>query len=47
MRAADGRLLVGCAAGALELERVKPAGGRSMAAADYLRGHTPPARVAA
>ena len=46
VRAAGGRLLVGCAEGALELDRVKPAGGRAMAAADYLRGHTPPARVA-
>ena len=35
----DGRLLVGCAEGALELVRVRPAGGRSMPAADYLRGH--------
>jgi methionyl-tRNA formyltransferase len=34
-----GRLLVGCAEGALELLRVRPAGGRSMPAADYLRGH--------
>ena len=42
----DGRLLVGCAEGALELETVKPAGGRSMSAADYLRGHNPPPRVA-
>ena len=36
-----GRLLVGCAAGALELARVRPAGGRTMSAADYLRGHRP------
>ena len=47
VRVVDGRLLVGCAEGALELEVVKPAGGRAMQAADYLRGHTPPARVAA
>jgi methionyl-tRNA formyltransferase len=46
VRAADGRLLVGAAEGALELERVKPAGKRSMAAADYLRGHRPAARAA-
>jgi methionyl-tRNA formyltransferase len=46
VRAADGRLLVGAADGALELERVKPAGKRSMAAADYLRGHRPAVRVA-
>ena len=47
VRATDGRLLVGCAAGALELKTVKPPGGRSMSAADYLRGHQPPPRVAA
>jgi methionyl-tRNA formyltransferase len=47
VRAAGGRLLVGCADAALELARVKPAGGRAMAAADYLRGHVPPSRVAA
>ena len=41
-----GRLLVGCAGGALELARVQPAGGRPMAASDYLRGHEPPARLA-
>jgi methionyl-tRNA formyltransferase len=42
----DGRLLAGCAAGALELLRVRPAGGRTMAAADYLRGHDPGLRFA-
>ena len=42
----DGRLLVGCAEHALELLRVRPAGGRSMAAADYLRGHRPAPRLA-
>jgi methionyl-tRNA formyltransferase len=42
----DGRLLVGCAGGALELLRVRPAGGRSMPAADYLRGHRPATRLA-
>jgi methionyl-tRNA formyltransferase len=37
--AADGgRLLLGCADGALELLEVQPAGGRAMAAADWLRG---------
>jgi methionyl-tRNA formyltransferase len=41
-----GRLLVGCAGGALELLRVRPAGGRSMPAADYLRGHRPASRLA-
>ena len=43
---ADGRLLAGCAAGALELLRVRPAGGRTMAVADYLRGHRPGPRLA-
>ncbi len=47
VRVVDGRLLVGCAEKALELEVVKPAGGRAMQVADYLRGHAPPARVAA
>jgi methionyl-tRNA formyltransferase len=36
---ADGRLLLACAVGALELLVVQPPGGRPMAAADYLRGH--------
>jgi methionyl-tRNA formyltransferase len=35
----DGALLYGTAAGALELLRVQPPGGRPMEAADYLRGH--------
>jgi methionyl-tRNA formyltransferase len=35
----DGKLLFGCADGALELLEVKPAGGRPMDAAAYLRGH--------
>jgi methionyl-tRNA formyltransferase len=35
----DGRLLFGCADGALELLEVQPAGGRAMDAAAYLRGH--------
>ncbi|MBA2764257.1 MAG: methionyl-tRNA formyltransferase [Thermoleophilaceae bacterium] len=34
----EGRMLLGCAPGALELQRIKPSGGRSMAAADYLHG---------
>jgi methionyl-tRNA formyltransferase len=33
------RLLFGCAGGALELEEIRPPGGRAMAAADWLRGH--------
>jgi methionyl-tRNA formyltransferase len=36
---ADGRLLFGTAAGALELLEVQPAGGRAMDASSYLRGH--------
>jgi methionyl-tRNA formyltransferase len=35
----DGRLLFGCAGGALELLEVQPAGGRPMDADAYLRGH--------
>jgi methionyl-tRNA formyltransferase len=41
----DGRLLLGCGEGALELLRVKPAGKRAMSAAEYLRGHQVPARA--
>jgi methionyl-tRNA formyltransferase len=36
-----GRLLWGCAGGALELRVVQPPGGRPMDAAAYLRGHRP------
>jgi methionyl-tRNA formyltransferase len=39
----DGRLLLGCADGALELTRVQPPGGQPMDAAAYLRGHGLPA----
>jgi len=46
LAADDGRLLAGCGEGALELLRVRPAGGRTMAAADYLRGHRPGPRLA-
>lgn len=42
-----GRLVVGCGAGALEIIQVRPAGKRSMTAAEYLRGHHPAPRVAA
>ncbi len=38
LTAGDGRLLLGCAAGALELLEVQPPGRKPMAAADYLRG---------
>ncbi len=37
----DGRLLLDCAPGVLELLVVQPPGGRAMDAAAYLRGHTP------
>jgi methionyl-tRNA formyltransferase len=39
LAASDGRLLWGCAEGALELRVVQPPGGRPMDAAAYLRGH--------
>jgi methionyl-tRNA formyltransferase len=44
LRAAGERLLLGTAAGALELVEVQPPGGRPMAAADYLHGRVRPAR---
>ncbi len=44
--AADAELVLGCAEGILRLEVVQPPGGRPMPAADYLRGHPPPPRVA-
>jgi methionyl-tRNA formyltransferase len=37
--AVDGRLLWGCAGGALDLLVVQPPGGRAMDAGDFLRGH--------
>ena len=40
----DGRLLLLCTPGALELLVVQPPGGRAMDAADYLRGHAAPGR---
>jgi methionyl-tRNA formyltransferase len=40
----DGRLLLACAEGALELLVVQPPGGRPMDAASYLRGHGAPGR---
>jgi methionyl-tRNA formyltransferase len=42
--ASDGRLLLHCREGALELLVVQPPGGRAMEAAAYLRGHHLPAR---
>ena len=38
VRVEDGRLLLDCNGGALELTRIRPPGGREMAAADWLRG---------
>ena len=37
----DGKLVVGCGRGALELTTVQPEGSRAMTAADYLRGRKP------
>ena len=44
LAATDGRLLLGCSPGVLELLEVQPAGGRAMDAAAYLRGHGVPRR---
>jgi methionyl-tRNA formyltransferase len=44
VHASEGRLLLGCAPGVLELLVVQPPGGRPMDAAAYLRGHGPPGR---
>lgn len=38
---ADGRLVVGCGQGALELFHIQPEGSRRMEAAEYLRGRNP------
>ena len=46
LRAGDGELLLGTADGALALDEIQPPGGRPMQVADYLRGHSVPARVA-
>jgi methionyl-tRNA formyltransferase len=40
----DGRLLLHCSPGTLELTQVQPPGGRAMDAAAYLRGHQLPGR---
>jgi methionyl-tRNA formyltransferase len=42
VRAGDGRLLLDCSSGVLELLLVQPPGGRAMDAASYLRGHQSP-----
>ena len=43
--AGDGRLLLACTPGVLELLEVQPPGGRAMDAADYLRGRGSPGRL--
>jgi methionyl-tRNA formyltransferase len=43
-RVRDGRLLLDCTPGVLELLVVQPPGGRAMEAAAYLRGHGLPGR---
>jgi methionyl-tRNA formyltransferase len=43
LRSDSGRLLLDCNGRALELTRIQPPGGRSMAAADWLRGRPDPA----
>jgi methionyl-tRNA formyltransferase len=45
LQALDGRLLLPCAVGALELLVVQPPGGRAMDAPAYLRGHRPAGRA--
>ena len=42
LRAEGDALVLGCDPGALRITAVRPAGGRDMAAADYLRGHPAP-----
>ena len=46
VRVDDGRLLLDCNGGALELTEIRPPGGRPMAAADWLRGRPDPAHGA-
>lgn len=41
----EGELTLTCGRGALRLEKVQPPGGRLMATAEYLLGHSPPARA--
>jgi methionyl-tRNA formyltransferase len=45
LRALDGRLLIGCSKGALELTEVRPPGKRTMSSAEFLRGYELPARA--
>jgi methionyl-tRNA formyltransferase len=42
VRVAGERLLLDCSGGALELERIRPPGGREMSARDWLRGRPDP-----
>jgi methionyl-tRNA formyltransferase len=42
LEARDGALLLGCGAGALQLDVVQPPGAKAMAVEAYLRGHEPP-----
>ena len=45
LRTGDGEILLGSADGALRLEVVQPPGKKPMNAADFLRGHDPPAKA--
>jgi methionyl-tRNA formyltransferase len=45
LEANDGQLLLGSSDGALRLEVVQPPGKKPMSAADFLRGHSPPAKA--
>jgi methionyl-tRNA formyltransferase len=47
LSAVEGRFLLGCGEGALDLVQVKPPGKRAMRASDYLRGHQIPPRAVA
>jgi methionyl-tRNA formyltransferase len=45
IEAREDELLLGASDGALRLERVQPPGKKPMSAADFLRGHEPPAKA--
>jgi methionyl-tRNA formyltransferase len=45
IQAVGEELLLGSADGALRLEVVQPPGKKPMSAADFLRGHPPPAKA--